>query len=221
MKKLAEIRGYDPKYFEVGMVLSIDDKYLLSKQYSRYGEYDGYMLETTRGVSKIVYKSKYLDFMKKVILDYGEDYPITNKEDIIRFALDRKKLIGIAYSKYVENNELLYVKVLNFEDNFLEFMEVNRYGELMKKRKINIFRIEVIIIDSIALRTYEKILDESKQWIKNDIKYYYIKNALGDVISIIDENNNIKVKYEYDAYGNIKETLLDNTFKDLNSFMYW
>jgi len=57
-------------------------------------------------------------------------------------------------------------------------------------------------------------------FIWNNQEYYYIKNILGDVIAIIDSQNNIKVTYKYDAYGNFEEIVNDISFKDLNPFTY-
>lgn len=37
----------------------------------------------------------------------------------------------------------------------------------------------------------------------NNNIYYYLKNIFGDIIAILDDANNIIVRYNYDAYGNI------------------
>jgi RHS repeat-associated protein len=37
----------------------------------------------------------------------------------------------------------------------------------------------------------------------NNSNYFFIKNLQGDIIRIVDSNNNILVKYEYDSFGNI------------------
>ena len=40
----------------------------------------------------------------------------------------------------------------------------------------------------------------------NGVDYYYMTNALGDVIGILDGNGNEVVTYIYDAWGNILST---------------
>ena len=37
----------------------------------------------------------------------------------------------------------------------------------------------------------------------NDTNYYYVKNAQEDIIGILDSNNNVVARYEYDSWGNI------------------
>jgi len=37
----------------------------------------------------------------------------------------------------------------------------------------------------------------------NNMIYYYLKNVQGDIIGIINSNNEVIVKYEYDSFGNI------------------
>ena len=37
----------------------------------------------------------------------------------------------------------------------------------------------------------------------NGVKYFYLKNAQGDVVQIVDGNGNTVVTYIYDAGGNM------------------
>ena len=54
--------------------------------------------------------------------------------------------------------------------------------------------------------------------------YYYITNAMGDVISIIDESGNTVVDYCYDAWGNIVDKVVNTTlttnFADVNPMLF-
>ena len=51
----------------------------------------------------------------------------------------------------------------------------------------------------------------------NNQNYYYKKNLQGDIIGIYDNNLNLIVKYDYDAWGEHKIYYLDNTnFVDLD-----
>ena len=36
----------------------------------------------------------------------------------------------------------------------------------------------------------------------NGAKYYYVKDVLGNINSIIDDNGRVVVTYEYDEWGN-------------------
>jgi|GEM_PF-1305167 len=51
-------------------------------------------------------------------------------------------------------------------------------------------------------------------------KYWYVKNAQGDVVQIVDENKNVVAKYCYDAWGNC--TILENVdgIAELNAIRY-
>lgn len=51
--------------------------------------------------------------------------------------------------------------------------------------------------------------------------YYYIRNLSGDVVGISDTSGNIKVEYQYDAYGNCKVTNNTlGTFANYNPIRY-
>ena len=56
----------------------------------------------------------------------------------------------------------------------------------------------------------------------NGSKYLYLKNLQNDVIGIVDSNNNIVVKYYYDAYGRITKTLDTSgiNLSTINPFRY-
>lgn len=56
----------------------------------------------------------------------------------------------------------------------------------------------------------------------NGSKYLYLKNLQNDIIGIVDSNNNIVVKYYYDAYGRIIKTLDTSgiNLSNINPFRY-
>ena len=59
--------------------------------------------------------------------------------------------------------------------------------------------------------------------IYNGSTYFYRKNAQNDVISLLDKQGNVVVKYTYDAWGNNTVTMLDasaTTIANLNPFRY-
>lgn len=56
----------------------------------------------------------------------------------------------------------------------------------------------------------------------NNVKYLYLKNLQNDIIGIVDSNNNIVVKYYYNAYGKIinKVDTSGINLSDINPFRY-
>ena len=56
----------------------------------------------------------------------------------------------------------------------------------------------------------------------NNVKYLYLKNFQNDIIGIVDSNNNIVVKYYYNAYGKIinKVDTSGINLSDINPFRY-
>ena len=64
--------------------------------------------------------------------------------------------------------------------------------------------------------TYDN--DEVLGFIYNGTPYYYLKNQQGDVLSIVDANNNIVASYTYDAWG--KVTAFSGAMADINPIRY-
>ena len=57
----------------------------------------------------------------------------------------------------------------------------------------------------------------------NDIPYFYLRNALGTIYGIIDQNGSLVVKYEYDAWGKLLTTTRSNdtnNIASINPFIY-
>jgi len=57
----------------------------------------------------------------------------------------------------------------------------------------------------------------------NGSTYFYRKNAQNDIISLLDNNGFVVVKYKYDAWGKCHTTVMDstaNTIAELNPFRY-
>ncbi len=63
----------------------------------------------------------------------------------------------------------------------------------------------------------------------NNSMYYYVKNAQGDIIKILDDNYNVVSQYEYDSWGNILTisdengndvSLNDSHIANINPFRY-
>lgn len=64
--------------------------------------------------------------------------------------------------------------------------------------------------------------DEIIGFIYNNTKYLYLKNIQKDIIGIVDSNNNVVVKYYYDAYGRIVNTIDTSgiSLSTINPFRY-
>lgn len=54
----------------------------------------------------------------------------------------------------------------------------------------------------------------------NENDYFYVKNAMGDIIAITDSNKNIVAEYRYDPWGDILSISGDTVIGELNPFRY-
>ena len=55
----------------------------------------------------------------------------------------------------------------------------------------------------------------------NDIPYFYLKNALGTIYAVIDQNGNKVVQYTYNAWGKIESISSTNSIiANINPFIY-
>ena len=55
----------------------------------------------------------------------------------------------------------------------------------------------------------------------NDIPYFYLKNALGTIYAVIDQNGNKVVQYTYNAWGKLESISSTNsTIANINPFIY-
>lgn len=148
------------------------------------------------------------------------------------------KYLGNTY--YYENGHQL-TKIINEEKDVMFEYAYNEKGIRREKRKYKLSTSELLqvieyIVDGNKIlqeKTYN--YEENQEsyaliylygsrgvegFIYKNEEYFYIKNILGDIIAIIDNQGNTKVKYEYDSYGNFQEIVIDNTFTNLSSFIY-
>ena len=54
----------------------------------------------------------------------------------------------------------------------------------------------------------------------NSDEYFYIRSLTGNIEKIIDSQGNIKVEYQYDAWGNVLSSTGNESIKNANSFLY-
>ncbi len=62
--------------------------------------------------------------------------------------------------------------------------------------------------------------DEKVGFIHNSVTYYYERNAMGDIVNILDTAGNILVTYAYDVWGNVTIITGDETLADINPIRY-
>ncbi len=76
--------------------------------------------------------------------------------------------------------------------------------------------------NSYTLEYYYDSNDNIVGFKYNNTKYLHLKNMKNDIVGIIDSNNNIVVKYFYDAYGRIIKTIdtSGNNLSIMNPFRY-
>ena len=61
-------------------------------------------------------------------------------------------------------------------------------------------------------------LDQLYGFIYNNNRYYYVKNVLGNILAIIDNNKSKVVEYRYNAWGEVTST--SGTLAHINPFRY-
>ena len=77
------------------------------------------------------------------------------------------------------------------------------------------------IVGFVYSRTTDISLITGERSLSTSTKYTYLKNALGDIVGIIDELGQLKAEYQYDSYGNC--TVINHgstTIGDINPFRY-
>ncbi len=77
------------------------------------------------------------------------------------------------------------------------------------------------IVGFVYSGTTDISLTTSERRLSTSIKYTYLKNALGDIVGIIDETGQLKAEYQYDSYGNCTVINHGNTtIGNINPFRY-
>ena len=61
-------------------------------------------------------------------------------------------------------------------------------------------------------------LDQLYGFIYNNNRYYYVKNVLGNILAVIDNNKSKDVEYSYNAWGEV--TSIGGTLAHINPFRY-
>lgn len=66
-------------------------------------------------------------------------------------------------------------------------------------------------------RVLKEEYDSSNNLVKS-IRYYYVKNVLGSILAVIDNNKSKVVEYNYNAWGEV--TSIGGTLAHINPFRY-
>ena len=125
------------------------------KSYNSYGEYDGYIYQEKKTITKIKSNSNYLKFLEKVILENDKGLIFDNKESILELAFNDKRFLSISYGK----SESYYdIKILSLNKSSISFQIITQTGQLDKEKTIKINKINYLKIDSVELRALERII---------------------------------------------------------------
>ena len=152
--KLLEIYIDDSNMFNVGSVKRNDKNFLIIKSYDPCGEYNGFIYQSKNIITKINSRTNYLELMKKVIIENESDFDFNDKYSIIEYAFNNKRLISISSNK----QKYCYdIKINSFDYKYIDYQIISRLGKLGKERSIDIEKINYINIDSLALKSLEKI----------------------------------------------------------------
>ncbi len=133
------------------------------------------------------------------------------------------------------------IKIIDGDQNFILEFKYNENGIRIEKKKYNLQTNEVIETHSYEVEgsriLYETISSPNSSsslkiyylysqsgiqgFIYDNKRYFYEKNILGDIIRIVNENDETAALYEYDAFGNIVlEQINDPLLKNINPFKY-
>lgn len=140
--------------FYVGKCEVLNDKFIILSSIDPNGLYDGKIYLEKEMFSKVVIKSKYLDFLS-LICENNNEIILNNKEEIIRYAFKKNKMLSISCKKW---KNIRNITILEFNNNVLVCQFINQVGEKKRVYRIPLELIDQIEFDSIQLRTYEKYL---------------------------------------------------------------
>lgn len=130
-------------------------------------------------------------------------------EDILYDSIGNPTKIGNNILLAWINGRMLKEYINNDKDIIINY-SYNEDG-IRNKKVINGITTEYLLEEENII--YEKRNNETIYYLYdltgvsgieyNDIKYHYLKNIHGDVIGILDQNNEIIVTYEYDSWGKV------------------
>ncbi len=116
------------------------------------------------------------------------------------FVWDKNKLMQFNGSQYLYNCEGQRIQKITPQENTTYVRENNKILS-MKKTSNGILNRLDFIYDA-----YDRLIGFELE----GITYYYKKDITGIIRQLVDENNQIVVKYDYDAFGKVTKQILVN-----------
>ena len=159
--RISKITYFNDNHFDVGIVNDYSDDYISFVDFNIFGEYNGYILQSSETIEAVTHKGQYINFMESIIdMTKVPVMDLKNASDFINEAIKHDRVLGIM--KYDEQSEgITDVKVLDFDGICVKYREYTRYAELnsriLKTKISNIFMLQ---IDSKYQKLIEKYREE-------------------------------------------------------------
>ena len=182
----------------------------------------------TKGSNSFTYGSSYLDRLEE-INRVSVSYDSTNPYKMLEFGTSTSGLSFIYSGKDITSitNKATGVATSFTYDSFgrrikKEIDGANKYTEFIYLD--GKLEAEIYKDDNTIYYTLRYLYDENDNlfgFYYNDTPYFYLKNALGIIYGIVDQNRNKVVEYSYDAWGKLLSTTSSNpTISNINPFIY-
>ena len=171
----------------------------------------------TKGSNSFTYGSSYLDRLEE-INGVSVSYDSTNPYKILEFGTSTSGLSFIYTGKDITS---IKNKLTNVTTSFT----YDSFGRRTRKGNTSYVyldgKLEAEITSSYTLRFLYDENDNLFGFYYNDTPYFYLKNALGIIYGIVDQNKNKVLEYSYDAWGKLLSTTSSNTtISNINPFIY-
>lgn len=159
LTKLSEVYDNSLDTFDVGEIQVSNQEYIIMKCYNGYGEYDGFKYQDRKHITQIKSNTNYLKFLRNVLLENDENFYFNDKESILEFAFKNRRFVSVSYGKckYYYN-----IKINSFNKKVITYQAITQTGQLDKETSIEINKINYLIIDSLELKAFERVLLQSQ-----------------------------------------------------------
>lgn len=160
--RISKITYFNDNHFDVGIVNDYSDDYISFVSFNTFGEYDGYILQSSETIEAVTHKGQYINFMESIIdMTKVPVMDLKNASDFINEAIKHDRVLGIIKYDDEQSEGITDVKVLDFDGICVKYRAYTRYAELnsriLKTKISNIFMLQ---IDSKYQRLIEKFREE-------------------------------------------------------------